>query len=57
MTSMPKGGFVGQGFCGFLPHIYVNVVIVQHDYCCAQLDSASAKYCYYDESQNLVVDC
>ena len=28
---MPKGGFVGQGFCGFLPHIYANVVIVQHE--------------------------
>ena len=41
---MPKGGFVGQGFCGFLLHIYANVVIVQQHICHAVFATASLKH-------------
>ena len=41
---MPKGGFVGQGFCGFLLHIYANVVIAQQHICHAVFATASLKH-------------
>jgi hypothetical protein len=31
MTSMPKGYDSEQAFCGFLPQLYSNVVMAQHN--------------------------